>query len=296
MKQPATLKLRLPSGDTAEVSLWGGQVVSWQTADGCERLYLSPQARLALETGVLTHPLRGGIPVCFPQFAARGPLPKHGWVRQVMWQFQRPARWSADGQGVELCLHWQQESATPKVPQWPHSVTLELTVTLRPNQLHVQLQATNTGDATWSFTGALHTYLLVDDVLSVSVRGLENTAFENGLQPGFFETHHEERLRVEGELERFYTNTPECLWVLGCHANQTDEGNHLQICQQGFADTVCWNPGLSKAASLSDMPTEDWRHMLCVEAAQVHQPVTLKPDEKWRGGQFLKVIPAISAG
>jgi glucose-6-phosphate 1-epimerase len=290
MKQPATLQLRLPSGDSAEVSLWGGQVVSWKTADGCERLYLSPQARQALETGVLTQPLRGGIPVCYPQFAARGPLLKHGWVRQVMWQVQKPASQSADGHGIELCLYWEQEGATLQESQWPHSMILELKVTLRPNELNVQLQAINTGDDAFSFTGALHTYLLVDNVRSVSISGLENTLYENGLRPGHYEKDHDKVLTIHGELERFYPRAPNQIKVFNCKLKHRRDFESLDIIQQGFSDVVCWNPGPIKAESLSDMPVEDWKRMLCVEAAQIYVPITLKPDDRWCGTQTLKKL------
>ena len=57
-----------PDGATATVARHGGHVVSWRTADGLERLFVSDRATIAAGAAI-----RGGIPVCFPQFA--------GWVR-----------------------------------------------------------------------------------------------------------------------------------------------------------------------------------------------------------------------
>ena len=78
--QPA-IALRLPHGDRVLVALHGAQVLSWQTADGTERLYLSPQALFDGQSAI-----RGGVPVCWPQFNMRGPLIKHGFVRNLPWQ------------------------------------------------------------------------------------------------------------------------------------------------------------------------------------------------------------------
>ena len=73
------IRLHTPQGDTALVALQGAQVLSW-VAGGRERLYLSPRAVLDGQAAI-----RGGIPLCFPQFNQRGPLPKHGFARNLAW-------------------------------------------------------------------------------------------------------------------------------------------------------------------------------------------------------------------
>ncbi|MFX6031775.1 hypothetical protein ABTE99_19565, partial [Acinetobacter baumannii] len=72
---------QLPSGDVAIVALQGAQVLSWVMADGVERLYLSPRSVFDGHTAI-----RGGVPVCFPQFNQRGPLAKHGFARNLPWR------------------------------------------------------------------------------------------------------------------------------------------------------------------------------------------------------------------
>ena len=78
------IRLSLANGDSALVALQGAQVLSWM-ASGRERLYLSPRAAFDGQTAI-----RGGIPVCWPQFNQRGPLPKHGFVRNLPWQVVPP--------------------------------------------------------------------------------------------------------------------------------------------------------------------------------------------------------------
>ena len=58
------LVLNHPSGATATVNLFGATVFSWILPSGKEMFYLST---LSDKTGV--KPIRGGIPVVFPQFA-----------------------------------------------------------------------------------------------------------------------------------------------------------------------------------------------------------------------------------
>ena len=41
---------------------------------------------------------------------------------------------------------------------------------------------------------------------------------------------------------------------------------------------------------LADMPDGGWRHMLCVEAAQVYSPITLPAGGRWAGWQRLHVL------
>ena len=86
-----------PSGATAEVYLHGAHVTSWIPADGVERLFVSSASLYAAGKAI-----RGGIPVCFPQFSGRGPLPNHGFARTSSgWQVEST---SSDGPGGEVCL------------------------------------------------------------------------------------------------------------------------------------------------------------------------------------------------
>jgi glucose-6-phosphate 1-epimerase len=56
-----------------------------------------------------------------------------------------------------------------------------------------------------------------------------------------------------------------------------------------WANTVVWNPGPALCAQLADMPSDGWRQMLCVEAAQVFDPITVPPGECWEGWQHLEL-------
>ena len=80
--QPA-FSLRNSVGDQLVVLQHGAQVLSWMTADGIERMYCTPRLPSTPK------PVRGGVPVIFPQFNLRGPdfsLPRHGFARHQPWE------------------------------------------------------------------------------------------------------------------------------------------------------------------------------------------------------------------
>ncbi|WP_396432725.1 D-hexose-6-phosphate mutarotase [Limnohabitans sp.] len=262
-------ELRLPQGDRLLVALHGAHVLSW-VSGGQERLYLSPQSVMDGQTAI-----RGGVPVCFPQFNQRGPmadrLPKHGFARNLAWQADAPVL-SADS--AQLCLHLQDNARTRK--WWPQAFALQLHITLRPGTLRISLNVHNTDTQPLAFSGALHTYLAVPDVTQATLQGL-------GGQPewdSITDTHAQadDTLRFAAEFDRVYEAGPQPMTL-----NQT-----LHISQSpSWAHTVVWNPAQDLCKRLADMPEGGWRHMLCVEAAQVYDPITLPAGGRWEGWQRL---------
>jgi glucose-6-phosphate 1-epimerase len=68
-------------------------------------------------------------------------------------------------------------------------------------------------------------------------------------------------------------------------------GGTLEISQSAScSETVVWNPGAVLGAKLADMPADGFRHMLCVEAARIDEPVLLAPGAQWQGWQQLRVL------
>eukprot|EP01069_Polyplicarium_translucidae_P004862 Polyplicarium_translucidae@DN2674_c0_g1_i1.p2 len=68
--------LRLLKGDgQCEVSVRNGHITSWKVA-GADLIYLSEKSKWEDNKAV-----RGGIPLCWPQFAGDGPWGNHGFLR-----------------------------------------------------------------------------------------------------------------------------------------------------------------------------------------------------------------------
>ena len=268
----AALRLNGPRGASAVVSKLGAQVLSWVTPDGRERLFLSDKAVFDGSVAI-----RGGIPVCWPQFAGLGELPKHGFVRTLPWQVS--AQRGGDDYAL-LTLELADDATTRAL--WPHAFRLELTVMLETDRLDLELSVNNTGDSAFAFTGALHSYLRVVQVEDVTLEGLYGHDYRDAAKGNVVVRDTGTHIAVEGEMDRVYRRVkrPQLLQA----------GNlSLAIQGQGFPDVVVWNPWVDKRAPLADMPADGWRHMLCVEAV-AEQPVVVAAGDEWYGRQTLVAV------
>lgn len=267
------LRLHGPRGASAVIGRLGGQVLSWITPDGRERLFLSERA--VFDGSV---PIRGGIPVCFPQFGGLGGLPKHG--------FARTREWTVIGQrcGDDYALATLElgDDETTRA-LWPHAFRAEITLMLEVDRIDVEFCVENTGPAPFAFTGALHSYLRVVEVEDAALEGLHGHDYLDAANGNRTVRETGTEIVVESAVDRVYYDVrrPQLLRA----------GNlSLGIRSQGFPDVVVWNPWVDACGKLKDMPANGWRHMLCVEAAAVRNPVTVAAGEEWCGRQTLLVV------
>lgn len=56
---------------------------------------------------------------------------------------------------------------------------------------------------------------------------------------------------------------------------------------------VVWNPWDKKSRAIADLGDEEYKHMLCVDAAAIEKQITLKPGEEWTGRVVLSVMASI---
>lgn len=246
------------------VAEYGGQLLSWKSADGVEQLY-TPE-HLSIQPG---RSLRGGVPICFPQFSGRGNLPKHGLVRTRAWRLLAQTE-------TALITAICDDAGTRAL--WPYAFELIQTLILDEQGLSIALDVRNRSDSPILFTGALHTYLRVPDVRACVLIGLNGREYDDAADGGRYKTQSGE-LRISGEVDRVFADAPPALTL------QLGDGRTLHIEKGGFNDTVVWCPGPDLAATFTDMPAEDWQRMLCVEAAAAAQPVTLLAGGHWQGWQ-----------
>jgi len=263
-----TVPLHDSSGATALIHHHGAHVTSWKTAEGIERLFLSERTDFSANAAI-----RGGVPIIFPQFAALGPLPKHGFARTSEWQFDA-------SQSIDNLAVFTLSQSTQTLAAWPFRFLASYRVLLQPNELRLQLMIRNDDVKDLSFTAALHTYLRVNDIDKVSVHGLQGLRCRDSANGNTEFVESNEAIHFAGEVDRIYMNSSSLILM-------NDSLHSMRCSAQGFTDTVIWNPGAVLSKKLADMDDDGYRHMVCIEAAVIESPITLAPNDSWQGIQTL---------
>ena len=268
---PPVLTLRADDGAVAEVHRHGAHVTSWRPAgDAEDRLYLSARSEFGG-----TAAIRGGVPVIFPQFAAEGPLPRHGFARTSLWSLGGVGRTTDGAAEADFVLH--DSAATRAI--WDAAFKAILSVSVVARRLAITLRVENVGKTPFGFTAALHTYLRVHDVASAEIHGLRGTQYRVSGDRALL-VDDAERLVVPDFLDRVYVDAPKRL--------ELREPERAMIVEsEGFRDAVIWNPGHERAAALRDLTPGDEARFVCIEAAAVQTPITLDAGRRWAGTQTL---------
>ncbi|KAF5801317.1 putative glucose-6-phosphate 1-epimerase [Helianthus annuus] len=276
--------LRNPQGSSARVSLHGGQVISWRNERGEELLFTSSK-------GILKPPkaMRGGIPICFPQFGNCDSLEQHGFARNKIWAVDDdpPPLPSNDSLGksfVDLLLKPSDED----LKFWPHSFEFRLRVSLgMDGNLTLISRVRNVNGKPFSFSFAYHSHFSVSDISEVRVEGLETMDYFDNLCKRERFTEQGDAITFESEIDRVYLSSPNCIAVLDHERKRT-----YVLRKEGLPDVVVWNPWEKKSKAMADFGDDEYKQMLCVDGAAIEKPITLKPGEEWTGRLEIAVVPS----
>ncbi|XP_010485396.1 PREDICTED: putative glucose-6-phosphate 1-epimerase [Camelina sativa] len=268
-----------PRGSTAEVLLFGGQVISWKNERREELLYMSSKAQYKPPKAI-----RGGIPVCFPQFGNFGGLERHGFVRNRLWSYDEdpsPLSPANKQSSVDLIL----KSTEDDLKTWPHSFELRIRITISPGKLTLIPRVRDIDSKAFSFMFTLRNYLYVSDISEVRVEGLETLDYLDNLMNKERFTEQADAITFDGEVDRVYLNTPTKIAVIDHERKRT-----IELRKEGMPNAVVWNPWDKKAKTIADMGDEDYKTMLCVDSGAIEPQVLLKPREEWKGRQELSIV------
>jgi D-hexose-6-phosphate mutarotase len=240
-------------GHRASVALQGAQVLSWRPAGHDEMLWLSPMAKLGTGT-----PVRGGIPVCWPWFAAHPQdqsKPLHGFVRTRDWEVIESG---VSQSAARLVLGTQ--SRPDDAVLWPHSAEVMLEIELGPT-LTLTLSTRNTGTSAPPLTQALHSYFRVGDIERVHVEGLAGRDYIDKVHGNRRKMQADERLHIDREIDRIYLGDTAKVALI-----DTALRRRIDVASSGSRSAVVWNPWIERSARMAEVG-DGYRTMLCIETA-----------------------------
>lgn len=246
---------------SATVYLHGAHVTSWTSPTGKELLFVSKDAVFKPPKAI-----RGGIPVCFPQFGDLGPLKQqHGFARNVAFEVEEGSGNSSPDQVTLLLRH---EGGTSH--DFPHPFELRVTVRVADDgrQLVQTLAVRNTSESeALRFTTALHTYFRVSDIAAARVEGLQGCTYLDSLdgRKEKKEEGGEGGVRFEEEVDRIYVAVPSDGGIRIVDGGEC--GHSISLETANLPDAVVWNPWVDKARGMADFGDDEFRRMLCVEPA-----------------------------
>ena len=251
---------------TAEVYLHGAHVTAWQPAGAAPVIWVSRDSQYQADK-----PIRGGVPVCFPWFAAHATdasAPMHGFARLRTWTLE-----SADQRDGEVHLTFGlADDETSRRSAWPHRFRASYRVVIG-DRLGLALDVFNTGDSPFTFEAALHTYFSVGDIRQVGVTGLAGTDYLDKVDGFARKREGDAPIRFAGETDRVYLETEST-----CTIHDPGLRRRIAIAKTGSRSTIVWNPWVDKARAMPDFGDDEWPSMLCIETANVRDAaVSVEP-------------------
>lgn len=242
---------------TALISLYGGQVLSFQPVSQAEDvLFLSSQSAYAEGKAI-----RGGIPVCWPWF---GPDPKglqrpnHGFVRNHFWQLAHTEAISDNE--TKVSLRFTESFKQENTWRQPFMLLLEIGI---GQSLKLQLTTFNTGDQPFSITQAFHSYFRIGDIKRIKILGLEDCDYFDKLEQGTQKTQ-KGVVSVSQEVDRVYVEAYKNLVIVDPILKR-----RIHINSPNTSTAVVWNPWSKTSKKMPDLADTDYRRFICVEAGNV---------------------------
>ncbi|KAG8465557.1 hypothetical protein KFE25_002864 [Diacronema lutheri] len=319
------VRLTHSSGAAVELTRFGAHIVSWTAAapgrphPPIERLWMSSLSAL---DG--TAPIRGGIPIAWPQFADVGPLPLHGFARELQWALVTPPGPApADAATVRAELQLSSSAQTkegtwrrPAVAPFPWDFTLRYAIELCEESLSLELTVAHVGAPVASpsvplqFTACLHTYFRTADYEQVRLEGggMCGASFIDKVDSLARKLEHAHPLSLVpaatesgGYVDRVYMRpspapalAPMLLDVGAGLDGATPAVRSVYEVRMSDAwpDFVVFNPGLDgkRGDKGPDFDDDGYKSMVCLEPAVAVAPVVLRPGGEWVGSCVIRIV------
>lgn len=256
----------------AKISLYGGQVLTWQPKNEKPVLWLSDNAIFKEGKAI-----RGGVPICWPWFGPHDQdftAPNHGFARTQYWQLEDIF---VEEDYVKLILTLTGED---EHPLWPHEFILKQEI-IFGSDFTQTLLIQNLSDECVKYTGALHSYFSVGDPEKVEVPALSKYSFDDKItgESNVISTLH----NCKGSIDRIYYATEPMVLL--------DKVWQRKICieTEHCGQWILWNPGEEIASNMPDIHKGGENNFVCLEAANT-QWCDIAPQSEVYIRQTIKVM------
>ena len=244
------------------ISLYGGQVLSWQPSGQQPVFWLSDTSHYSSGKAI-----RGGVPLCWPWFGGEVKLSdgelnqvsNHGFARQKQWDIAEIEVLAAS---VKITLVLSGESCSP---YWPAAFELKQTL-LFDESFHQTLTMTNQSNKTVEYTGALHSYFCVGNPQKSDIPMLSEQFYDDKING--CNKQKSVLNNCMGPIDRIYHNNDSMFIV------DHEWQRKIEVTSQGCENWVLWNPGSKDAKNMADVHTDGEYEFVCLEAANTNwQPI-----------------------
>uniref|UniRef100_A0AAV1UUN9 glucose-6-phosphate 1-epimerase n=1 Tax=Peronospora matthiolae TaxID=2874970 RepID=A0AAV1UUN9_9STRA len=308
-----TVKLKHPSGSTAEAYLFGAHVKSFRAAidPNLDILFMSNESFL---NGI--DPIRGGIPVIYPNFGSQDKFPGHGFARITNWTLVNHKD-AKDKKSPSVATFTMASSNLTRAI-WPVEFELTYVVRLYANQLKTALHVRNTFDEAIDFHALLHNYLWVDDARNkgVQVKGFKGVDYFDKVDKTN-KTETRELIDFAAQTDNVYRNAPDLISATIKGVNAIDRT--VTVKKEGIitvgasqkeksggksgikndsdgkkrvkteTDCVLWNPWEERAKAMKDFGDEEYKHMVAIEPGRVSEKQVLPAGQTYTLQQTISV-------
>ena len=249
---------------TATVFIQGAHLAAWQPAGQKPVIFLSRKSDF-----MPGKPIRGGVPIAFPWFAARhdGKTgPSHGFARIQDWTLAFAAMAGDD-------LHLTFTLAPTEISRSLGFDNFHLAYQLSIGRaLTMQLTVANEAPTPLVFEEALHTYYAVTDIHEINITGLDGVTYLDKVDD-FKPKVQQGPVTITQQTDRVYLNT-----TGACIIHDTAEKRHIHVEKTGSHTTVVWNPWENGASKIADLDPTEWHEYVAVETVNAAaNTITLAP-------------------
>jgi glucose-6-phosphate 1-epimerase len=236
---------------TATVYLQGAHVTAWQPKGQGPAIFVSRKSDFAPGK-----PIRGGVPIAFPWFAARhdGKTgPSHGFARIQDWTLAFAA---LAGEDLHMTFMLGSTEMSRNLGYDHFRLAFQLTI---GRTLTMELTVVNDAPTPLVFEEALHTYYGVSDIHEISVVGLEGVTYLDK-NDSLRSKQQQGVITITEPTDRVYLNTTGT-----CFLQDAGSKRRIRVVKTGSNTTVVWNPWESGAAKLPDMDPTEWHEFIAIE-------------------------------